>query len=243
MNFKIEPEFQDLIPLMSSEEYEMLEKSIIKDGCREPLIIWAGENILLDGHNRFKICLENKIKYKTMLMDFDDEDAAKAWMIDNQLSRRNLLPHDFKMLLGMRYKLAKKEPSEKGNQHTAIGKNYQKQNTAETIAKDHGVSEKTVRNAEKYVDDVQNLKSKIDNFKPQEHTQKEIKEAAEIIEENPEEAKEILNGKKEVKKEHEPALAMQYATMAISQLTRILPKDPDKQKALDKVEKWIEENR
>lgn len=81
-------------------------------------------------------------------------------------------------------------------------------------------------------------------------TAEDVKKAVEEIKQ-PEKPKEILKDdiekktepKKEVIKRQEPALAMQYAIMAISQLERIRPKDPDKQKALDRVVKWIEENR
>ena len=51
---KIDPEFKDLIPPLSSDEYEQLENNILYDGCREPLIAW--NDILVDGHNRYDIC-------------------------------------------------------------------------------------------------------------------------------------------------------------------------------------------
>jgi hypothetical protein len=71
--------------------------------------------------------------------------------------------------------------------------------------------------------------------------QKEVEKIIEPKLNRDEQAKILLQGK-EVKKELFP-VAMQYARMAISQLERILPKDPDKQKALDEVEAWIKENR
>lgn len=40
MNIVIDPEFQSLIPPLSSEEKQQLEENIIADGCRDPLVIW-----------------------------------------------------------------------------------------------------------------------------------------------------------------------------------------------------------
>lgn len=207
MNFKIEPEFQDLIPPMSPEEYEMLEKSIIKDGCREPLIIWAGENILLDGHNRFKICLENKIEYKVVKKEFDGEDAAKNWMLMNQLGRRNLSPDNLTILRGQLYGLNKRKDGGHGDQKSD-GKIYHPKSIAKELAEKTGVSEKTIRNDAKFSDAVDNLTRKIDpNFKKniqagkRENTKEEIIQAAAVIvDDNPDtflQAKSILEDKKQ----------------------------------------------
>jgi hypothetical protein len=198
MNFKIEPEFQDLIPPMTPEEFEMLEKSIIKNGCHEPLIVWAGENILLDGHNRFKICLENKIEYKVVKREFDDENAAKNWMLMNQLGRRNLSPDNLTILRGQLYKLGK---GGQGGDKKSKGKICTLINTASEIAEKTGVSERTIKNDLKFVDAVDKLKDKIDpDFKKniqegkRENTKAEIIHAAAVVDDDPQEAERILSG-------------------------------------------------
>jgi len=48
--FVIDPEFQRLIPTLSSKEKELLDMSILRDGCRVPLTIW--NTIVLDGHQQ-----------------------------------------------------------------------------------------------------------------------------------------------------------------------------------------------
>ena len=45
MNIEINQEFKALIPPLSIEEYSRLEKNIIADGCREPLVLWRPESI------------------------------------------------------------------------------------------------------------------------------------------------------------------------------------------------------
>lgn len=55
MAFKIDPEFQSLIPPLTAEERAGLEESIAREGVRDPLVVWIEQDILLDGHNRHEI--------------------------------------------------------------------------------------------------------------------------------------------------------------------------------------------
>jgi len=48
--------------------------------------------VIVDGHNRYRICQEHGIAFTTKEMHFSDEDSAKLFIIDNQLKRRNLPP-------------------------------------------------------------------------------------------------------------------------------------------------------
>lgn len=85
---KIDREFADLIPPLTEEEYKGLEQSILAEGCRDALVVW--NDTLVDGHNRYKICMEHEISYEIVSKDFEDRNAAMLWMMNNQLSRRNL---------------------------------------------------------------------------------------------------------------------------------------------------------
>ena len=85
-----DPEFRDIVPPLMDEEYSQLEKNIMEDGIREPLVIWNG--IIIDGNNRFKICAEHGIHFETVEKDLPDRQAAIEWIILNQFGRRNLLP-------------------------------------------------------------------------------------------------------------------------------------------------------
>ena len=51
------PEFRDLLPPLSQEQREALEKDILKNGCYAPLIV-DQELRIVDGHNRYTICKE-----------------------------------------------------------------------------------------------------------------------------------------------------------------------------------------
>jgi len=90
-NLKIDQEFKQLIPPIDNGEFLILEESIKKEGCRESLITW--NNILLDGHNRYKICKAHEIQFKTKEIKFESREDAKIWIIENQFGRRNLSPY------------------------------------------------------------------------------------------------------------------------------------------------------
>ncbi len=85
---KINPEFEELIPKLLPDEFNQLRESILKEGCRDYLVLWEG--FLIDGHNRLKICSENNIEFKTINKEFSDINQVKLWMISNQFARRNL---------------------------------------------------------------------------------------------------------------------------------------------------------
>ena len=92
-SLKVNPEFQALIPPLADDEYKRLEASLVNngwEGWRGPILVWDG--VIVDGHNRYRICQEHGIAFTTKEMHFSDEDSAKLFIIDNQLKRRNLPP-------------------------------------------------------------------------------------------------------------------------------------------------------
>ena len=81
-------ELEVLIPPLTSEEFKQLERNILEEGIRDPLVTWNG--ILVDGHNRYRIAQEYDIDFVTVEKEFADMNAVKEWMINNQFGRRNL---------------------------------------------------------------------------------------------------------------------------------------------------------
>ena len=90
----IDEEFASLIPPLTPDEFSGLEQSILAEGCRDPLIVWNG--IIVDGHNRYRICKAHSIPFQTVQKEFASRDDAMLWMLRNQLSRRNL--NDFQRI-------------------------------------------------------------------------------------------------------------------------------------------------
>lgn len=143
----IDPEFENLIPPLSTEEFRQLEENILEVGeCREPLVVW--NRILLDGHNRWRIIQKHpgEIDYECREMVFDSRNEAMAWMIRNQLGRRNLPSYE-RARLALRLKEAIAAEA-KANQSTHTEQGYQKSDKAvdtnKELAKVAGVSHDTI---------------------------------------------------------------------------------------------------
>lgn len=94
MSIKIDNEFKSLIPPLSDDEYRQLEDNCVREGIRDALVVWPqpdGDEILIDGHNRFRIAAEHSgLPFRTKAMSFEGRDEAKIWILQNQLGRRNL---------------------------------------------------------------------------------------------------------------------------------------------------------
>ncbi len=89
MPITIDPEFIQLLPMSTKEELETLEKSLLAEGCRDPLIV-TSQGTVIDGMTRFVICQKRGIPFETVVKDFLNRKAARLWILENQLGRRNL---------------------------------------------------------------------------------------------------------------------------------------------------------
>lgn len=91
---KIDPKLQALFKPLPEKELEELREKLLTKYDGTPLYIWKGE-IIVDGHNRYPILMENNIDFTTTdVEDFLGQDCTKAdvmqWMISHQQARRNL---------------------------------------------------------------------------------------------------------------------------------------------------------
>lgn len=149
----LEP-LQNLIQPLQEEEFQGLEKNIIENGCKDSLVIWQTTEkiinlnsetdneifILIDGHNRYKICSIHHITFNIVLMFFADLQAAKNYMLDLQMGRRNLNQIQMAYYRGLRYN------NEKITAKTDnFSKDSKDEKTSDKIAKQFKVDEKTIR--------------------------------------------------------------------------------------------------
>ena len=65
-----------------------LEENLLAEGCRDALVVWG--TILVDGHNRLRICKKHNLSFAVTERDFPDKEAAMRYIILNQFGRRNL---------------------------------------------------------------------------------------------------------------------------------------------------------
>jgi ParB-like chromosome segregation protein Spo0J len=90
-DLKIDPEFRDLFPPLTEEEYGLLEDHIVEIGhLIEPIVVWKDLNIIVDGHNRYQICKKLDIEIKIQEMEFRDREDVKAYIIKHHMGRRSL---------------------------------------------------------------------------------------------------------------------------------------------------------
>ena len=146
-NIILDEQFQFLLPTLDDETYRLLEANILEHGIREPLVLWNG--ILIDGYNRYKICIEHNIPFSTVNMEFESREEVKIWMISNQISRRNLTSMQLSYFRGEHYKAIKqiqggdrkseKKKSSGQNDHLISG------SAANHLAGHYNVSPKTIR--------------------------------------------------------------------------------------------------
>ena len=83
------PELEGLLPPLSREQFSSLESNILENGCYAPIIV-NEDMVIIDGHNRFRICEKHSLPYKMLVFSFTDLLEAKQWALDTQKGRRNL---------------------------------------------------------------------------------------------------------------------------------------------------------
>ncbi len=91
-SFHLDPEFVSLVPEPDADTLQVLEESLKTDGCMDPIVVWAEEQILLDGHHRYEICQRLGIDFDVRLKSLPDHDHAVLWVLQLHLARRNLTP-------------------------------------------------------------------------------------------------------------------------------------------------------
>jgi len=144
---------QRLTPL-SSEEFEILEKSILESGLQCPIITGV-DGTIYDGHNRFRICEKHRKYVFNKVTDLGDDEAIKRWIIEQQLGRRNLTTYQ-RVLYALKYKEQIASKAKSNQQAGVLLKSAKGVNTRQEIAKMSGVSEDTVSKVEfieKYADE------------------------------------------------------------------------------------------
>ena len=145
-------EIKDYILPLSDEEFFNLEKSILLEGCRDPLIAWQKKDdqlVLVDGHNRYKICKKNNISFKVKKIDFKDIEEVKIWMVENQMGRRNLTPDQLSYYRGLKYLSLKKK---KGGYDNVLSKGQNDFSTSEFLSAQFNISESTIKRDAKFAE-------------------------------------------------------------------------------------------
>ncbi len=83
------PEMAELLPPLTGEQLAALEADILKNGCYSPVIV-NEDMVVIDGHNRQRLCEQHSLPYQMAVFSFESLLEAKQWALDTQKGRRNL---------------------------------------------------------------------------------------------------------------------------------------------------------
>ena len=143
---------QNATPSMAFSELEMLQGSIDEDGVLNPLVVWKGRNVLVDGYYRYMYCHEKGIPFDIVEKEFADETEAVLWVVRQQIARRNLTPFQkCEMVLPLEGEIAAEAKKRQGRRSDLRGKPTEgPMETRKTLAEMAGVGTGTLRYA-KYI--------------------------------------------------------------------------------------------
>ncbi len=163
MSLRLNPEYSRLLPKMSEEEFAELKASIKAEGQHYPIVV--NEDLeVLDGHHRYRACIELGIEPDFEVRRFEDKLLEKKFVIEVNLRRRHL--NNFQLvelavpLLEIEKALAKKRQAAGGKE----GRNMQlglapddaepefKAKATEVVAKKAGVSTRTFERGKKILE-------------------------------------------------------------------------------------------
>jgi len=165
MSLRLNPEYDKLLPQMSDEEFAELKASIQVEGQHYPII--ANEDLeILDGHHRYRACLELGIEPDFEVRKFEDKLHEKKFVIEANLRRRHL--NNFQLvelavpLLEIEKALAKKHQGKGGKDELvelglasgdAESEPQFKAKATEVVAKKAGVSTRTFERGKKILEE------------------------------------------------------------------------------------------
>ena len=163
MSLRVNPVYDKMLPRMSDEEFAELKVSIQQEGQHYPIVV--NENLeVLDGHHRFRACVELGIEPDFEVRHFEDKLLEKKFVIESNLRRRHL--NNFQLvelavpLLEIEKVLAKKRQSKGGKNGRDIqlglvpddAKPVFQAKATEMVAKKAGVSTRTFERGKKIVE-------------------------------------------------------------------------------------------
>jgi len=161
LEITIDAELQKLIAPLTPQEFELLKAQILEQGCLQPLCVWKTDDdrrILLDGHNRYRICTDNNRRYTTINIRLASQEHAKLWILQHQAGRRNLTDDQravvWNEIREQRSKIASEEGAAKARAAKADSvklteSERPKRDTRAEIAKEARLSESKLRRAQK----------------------------------------------------------------------------------------------
>ncbi|MCW4008966.1 MAG: ParB N-terminal domain-containing protein [Candidatus Bathyarchaeota archaeon] len=164
MSLRVNPEYEKLLPKMSDEEFAEFKASIQTEGQHYPIVV--NEDLeILDGHHRFRACVELGIEPDFEVRKFEDKLLERKFVIEANLRRRHLTKFQLVELgvplLEIERELVRKRqaPSKSPNQNMQLDfapedakPVFKKTEAVAKVAKKVGVSPRTFERGRKILE-------------------------------------------------------------------------------------------
>lgn len=169
VELKISEALASFLPIQDDAKNAELEQNILVHGILDPIKVWKGQDVIVDGHRRYAVAKKHDLRFNVVELEFEDIADVMEWMIDNQDVRRNWTDHQKTYCLGAAMNAKKqrhggqrpKAKKEGGDQEAGSGSDK----TAREIAEAEGVSTSTVKRAAIVAANVDLLSNEYPSFK------------------------------------------------------------------------------
>lgn len=142
---RVDAKIEAMIPPLRDDQMQTLEESLLAEGkAISPLWMWG--DLLVDGHNRFRICKQHKLPYNLIQVyeDAVDIEDVKDRIRRDSLARRHMTP-------GEQSKLRAERVEYKINNGATLGA------AIRAVAEESSVSPRQVRRDVKRAELINNL--------------------------------------------------------------------------------------
>jgi hypothetical protein len=139
--FELDAEFDAILP-RAPDEVKKLEERLLAEAPRDPLVVWKGQRLLVDGYTRYRFLALLGRDYPVVELDFPDRAAVVAWLYDAHYGRRSYSAEMKSYVRGKQY-LARKHKHGGARKKASAGGRHLK--TADVVAAEYGVASATVR--------------------------------------------------------------------------------------------------
>lgn len=148
---QVSKEYEKIVPVLSEKEYQDLKESIKESGQWIPIIV-NGDEVILDGHHRFKACNELRVEPRIVHKDFTNKLLEKKFVIECNLKRRHLNDFQKAELAIPLLEIEKELASQRRATHKTNVPNETFERTSAKVSKSIGVSRNTLERAKKVIE-------------------------------------------------------------------------------------------
>ncbi len=150
--------FKNLLPKLPAENRELLKQQILEEGrCIKPLVTWAEQGVLIDGHHRLELVHELRSEGKQIdapeivQKSFPSRWEAALWAMRHQTAQRPSWSKTAEAMAIVANKdlVAEIEAAAEKRKLSGIKAKGEKGRTVDILAKMTGVGRTTIHNAKK----------------------------------------------------------------------------------------------